>query len=119
MNLFVGLGGCLYLSFLVCPREDAEGDRYAGFKVQVGDLNGARVLSSTTFRLAAKGRQEDSSCSSFYNLKEKKGVGSGKCSLLYSILSFRFRLEERGILSECWVWRSCWVCDEIKWEKRR
>lgn len=104
LNLFVGFGGCLYLSFLVCSREDAEGDRYAGFKVQVGDLNGARVLSSTTFRLR---RKEDKKIplALLYNLKEKKGgEAGGKCLLLYSILSFRFGLEERGILElVCWV----------------
>ena len=72
VELLLSLGS-LGFAVLVGRREDAEGDRDAGFKVQVGDLCGARVLSSTTFRLRAKGRQEDSSCSSFYKSERKEG----------------------------------------------
>jgi hypothetical protein len=53
LNLFVGLGGGggLGLIFLVRGREDAKGDRDAGFKVQIGDLLGAKRQSSrSTFR---------------------------------------------------------------------
>ena len=81
----MSVGGGFYLSLLVRPREDTEGDRYAGFKVQVGDLFGARVLSSTTFRLRAKGRQEDSSCSSFYKSERKEGRRSER-EMLASVL---------------------------------
>lgn len=42
-------------------------------KSRLPTFTGARVHSSTTFRKITKGRQEGSSCSSFYNLKEKKG----------------------------------------------
>lgn len=44
-DLSFGLGG-----FLIGAREDAEGHGDAGFKVQVDDLNGARILFPTTFR---------------------------------------------------------------------
>lgn len=57
LNLLMGLGGCLYLSCLVVlvrRREDAEGNGYSGFKIQIADLMGARVLSSTTFRVVRK-----------------------------------------------------------------
>jgi hypothetical protein len=60
LNLLMGLSGCLYLSclfVLVRRREDAEGNGYSGFKIQIADLMGARVLSSTTFR--AMLRKED------------------------------------------------------------
>jgi hypothetical protein len=49
VNLGGGLDG--WGVFLVRRREDAEGDRYSGFKIQIGDLKGQRrVISSTTFR---------------------------------------------------------------------
>jgi hypothetical protein len=38
LNLFVGVGLGLGLGFPVGGREYAEGDRDAGFKVQIGDL---------------------------------------------------------------------------------
>jgi hypothetical protein len=56
-DLFVGLCLCFNLGgflVLVGRGEDAKRDRYSGFKIQIGDLDGARVLSSTTFRCERK-----------------------------------------------------------------
>ena len=51
LELLVSLSGGLDLSGLFVGRgEDAEGNGDAGFKVQVGDLDGARESFSTTFR---------------------------------------------------------------------
>ncbi|KAI1307538.1 hypothetical protein F5Y03DRAFT_122954 [Xylaria venustula] len=79
LKLFVDLGG-LGLSrslggFLVGTGEDAEGHGNAGFKVQVGDLIGARILFPTTFRTQrTKGRSRRFLLLFFLNyLKEKKG----------------------------------------------
>jgi hypothetical protein len=46
LNLFVGVGLGGGLGLPVRRREDAEGDRDAGFKVQIGDLLGAERQSS-------------------------------------------------------------------------
>ncbi|KAL2016457.1 hypothetical protein VTK56DRAFT_3508 [Thermocarpiscus australiensis] len=78
LNLFVdvGLGGGLRLP--VCRREDAEGDRNASFKVQVGDLctaqRGSLLLGLPT--LKTKGGQEDPSC--FFSEKEVERKGREK-----------------------------------------
>lgn len=61
LSLRLGLG-----LLFVRRREDAKGHGDAGFKVQVGGLLGARIVSSSTFRsngLMRKVEQEDSSCS--------------------------------------------------------
>lgn len=77
LKLFVGLGdlGLSLGGFLVGAREDAEGHGNAGFKVQVGDLNGARILFPTTFRTErTKGRSRRFLLLFFLKyLKEKKG----------------------------------------------
>lgn len=65
LSLRLGLG-----LLFVGGREDAKGHGNAGFKVQVGDLFGARIVSSSTFRsksLIRKVEQEDSSCSLLYS----------------------------------------------------
>ena len=46
LSLGLDLRGLLFVG----GREDAKGHGYAGFKVQVGDLNGARILFPSTFR---------------------------------------------------------------------
>lgn len=104
MNLFVGLGCCFYLSLLVCPREDTEGDGYSGFKVQVGDLFGARVLSSTTFRLRAKGRSRRFLLLFFLQSERKEGRRSRR-EMLASVLDSLVQVQagRAGKYGLCWV----------------
>ena len=73
----VGVDCGLSLLVLVRRGEDAEGDRDAGLKVQIGGLDGRREgrLFSSTFRTATKGRQEDPSC--FFLKIERKWSGGG------------------------------------------
>lgn len=77
LKLFVSLcdSGLSLGGFLVGAGEDAEGHGNAGFKVQVDDLNGARILFPTTFRTKrTKGRSRRFLLLFFLNyLKEKKG----------------------------------------------
>lgn len=73
--------------FLVGGREDADGNRDAGFKVQIGDL----TAQEGSPRLRC---QEESSCSSFEKAKEKKGIaGERRCGysrfLLKIVLAVR------------------------------
>ena len=73
INLLVSLGGRLRLAIPVRRGEDAKRHGDAGFKVQVGDLNGARILFPTTFR-TTKGRSRRFLLLFFLKyLKEKKG----------------------------------------------
>lgn len=74
LKLFVGLGdlGLSLSGFLVGTREDAKGHGDAGFKVQVDDRIGARILFPTTFRTQrTKGRSRRFLLLFFLNPKEK------------------------------------------------
>lgn len=64
----MSLGSCYFFVAPVRRREDAEGDRYAGVKVQVDDCSG-EISSRMPFD-APKGRQEGVSC-----FLVKKGEG--------------------------------------------
>lgn len=68
LQLLVGVGlGSRGLSFPIRRREDAEGDRDAGFKIQVGDLVGAKRLSSPR---PSDGRKVDKKIPSCFFWKE-------------------------------------------------
>jgi hypothetical protein len=94
LKLFVSLGDGFGLGgFLVGSREDAEGHGDAGFKVQVGDLNNARILFPTTFRTErTKGRSRRFLLLFFLKyLKEKKGDEEDWASC-YSILVWQINV---------------------------
>jgi hypothetical protein len=123
LKLFVSLLGDLVGLLFVWRGEDAEGNRDAGVKVQVGDLLAAQGSSPrSTFRyhlMIRKVEQEDSSCSSFYDLKEKKGeVEEKRGSLLLYLDSFR---QSRGWSKQDgdFGWKVvCWLGGKL-WEEKK